>query len=310
MTQAPEIKIIIICGPTASGKSDLAVRLANTIDAEIINADSMQVYRGMNIGTAKPSLAEMGGVRHHLIDIVDPDHPFSAADFVEAADRAIKDIVSRGKQVIVVGGTGLYLRALIYGLVDSPSGSEEVRRELQKEAAELGPAAMFEKLRGVDPELVLQMHPNNLVRIIRALEVYHLTGTPLSEYQRQHGFSHQRYNSLRIGILTERNKLYQRIEVRVDKMLADGLLEEVNYLLSKGYSPDLKSLRSIGYKEAVAFLKGQYTLDQAAGLIKRDTRHYAKRQMTWFNADNEIIWLEYPQHFDTISKLSIEFFKH
>lgn len=310
MNNEPEISLIIICGPTASGKTELAVRLAKAIDAEIVNADSMQVYRGMDIGTAKPTKDQQGGIRHHLIDIAEPDQPFSAADFVEAADRVIREITSRGKRVIVVGGTGLYIRALLHGLVDSPSGAGEIRTSLHKEAEEIGAAAMLEKLRDVDPELAAQMHPNNLVRIIRALEVYRLTGIPLSVYQQQHGFSKTRYRSLRIGIRTDRKILYERIEVRVDKMLADGLLEEVRTLLSKGFSADLKSMRSIGYKEAAAFLSGQYNLEEAVGLIKRDTRRYAKRQLTWFNADNEIIWLEYPQDFDTISALSIEFYKH
>ena len=310
MTTETPPKIIIVCGPTASGKSDLAIRLAKQMDAEIVNADSMQIYRGMDIGTAKIAPDQQQDIPHHLIDVADPDQLFSAADFIDATDRAISEIHARGKRVIVVGGTGLYIRALLHGLVDSPSGTAEIRTQLHLEADTLGHEAMWEKLRVVDPKLAAQTHPNNLVRIIRALEVYKMTGIPLSSYQHQHGFRQQRYRSLRIGIKTDRQQLYERIEVRVDKMLADGLLDEVKNLLAKGFSPDLKSMRSIGYKEAVGFLSGQHSLEEAIRLIKRDTRHYAKRQLTWFNADNEIIWLEYPQNFDSISALTIDYYKY
>ncbi len=310
MTEDTPPKIIIICGPTASGKSDLAIQLAKQMDAEILNADSMQIYRGMDIGTAKISPDQQQGVPHHLIDIVDPNQPFSAADFIDVADRAISEIIARGKRVIVAGGTGLYIRALLHGLVDSPSGTTEIRTLLHQEADALGHEVMWEKLREIDPKLAAQTHPNNLVRIIRALEVYRMTGIPLSSYQHQHGFKQQRYNALKIGIKTNRQQLYERIEVRVDKMLADGLLDEVKNLLTRGFSSDLKSMRSIGYKESVGFLSGQYSLEETIRLIKRDSRHYAKRQLTWFNADNEIIWLEYPQNFDSISALTIDFYKY
>jgi len=302
-------KILVICGPTASGKSDLALRLAHRLDGEIINADSMQIYRGMDIGTAKPSTNQQEGIPHHLLDIVEPDHPFSAADFADAADAAIRDIHSRGKRAVVVGGTGLYIRSLLKGLVDSPAGTDEIRRELHAEAAQRGNEAMLEELRRVDPELAKRLHPNNLVRIIRALEVYRQTGVPLSRYQQEHGFSQQRYQSLQIGIDVERPLLYNRIEQRVDRMIAEGLLQEVQALLARGYSPELKALRAIGYKEMTAFLAGKYDFDEAVRLIKRDTRHYAKRQLTWFKADQDILWLEYPAKFDTILKHAIEFFE-
>jgi len=183
-------RILVIAGPTASGKSDLALRLAHALDGEIVNADSMQIYRGMNIGTAKPTAEQQHGIPHHLIDIVRPDQPFSAADFAETADAAIRDISSRGKRTIVVGGTGLYIRSLLKGLVDSPGDAGgEIRQALRAEAHELGNQAMLEQLRQVDPELAGHIHPNNLVRIIRALEVFRLTGIPLSRYQQEHGFS-------------------------------------------------------------------------------------------------------------------------
>ncbi|MBK5274015.1 MAG: tRNA (adenosine(37)-N6)-dimethylallyltransferase MiaA [Desulfuromonadales bacterium] len=302
-------KILVICGPTASGKSDLALRLARALDGEIINADSMQVYRGMDIGTAKPTPEQCGEVPHHLIDVVHPDQPFSAADFAAAADRAIREISSRGKRSIVVGGTGLYIRALLKGLVDSPGGDVQFRQCLHEEAERTGNQALLERLRRVDPQLAAQLHPNNLVRIIRALEVHHLTGIPLSRYQQEHGFAEQRYRSLQIGIRVERSLLYSRIEERVERMLAEGLLAEVRGLMAAGYDSGMKALRSIGYKEACSCLAGECSLEEARELIKRNTRHYAKRQLTWFTADKDILWLEYPQKFDTILKHAIEFFE-
>jgi tRNA dimethylallyltransferase len=300
--------VLVICGPTASGKSDLALRLAEKLGAEIINADSMQVYRGMDIGTAKPSAEERTRIPHHLIDIADPDQPFSAADFAGAADAVITDITARGKRVIVAGGTGLYIRALLNGLVDSPGCAVEFRQELHEEAGKSGKPALLERLRQVDPELAARMHPNNLLRIIRALEVHHLTGIPLSQQQQDHSFSERRYTYLQVGLQIDRTTLYQRIDERVDRMLSDGLLDEVRGLLTEGYSREAKAMRSIGYKEAGAFLSGEYTLEEARRLMQRNTRHYAKRQLTWFKADRDILWLEYPAEFDTILKHAIEFF--
>jgi tRNA dimethylallyltransferase len=303
--------VLVICGPTASGKSDLALRLAHSLDGEIINADSMQVYCGMNIGTAKPAPEQQNGIPHHLIDIVRPDQAFSAADFAKAADTAIRDIVGRGKRPIVVGGTGLYIRSLLKGLVDSPGETTgKIRQQIRAEAQERGNQAMFEELHRVDPELAGRIHPNNLVRIIRALEVFRTTGIPLSRYQQAHAFSGQCYRSLQIGIDVERPLLYSRIDERVNRMMAQGLLQEVQQLLSAGYGSELKAMRAIGYKELTAHIAGEYNLDEAIRLIKRDTRHYAKRQLTWFNADQDILWLEYPSKFDTISKHAIEFFEH
>ncbi len=301
-------KLLIICGPTASGKSELALRLAHELDGEIVNADSMQIYRGMDIGTAKPATEQRAEIPHHLIDVADPDRLFSASDFAEEADLAIKDITARGKRAIIVGGTGLYIRALLKGLVDSPSGAGRIRQELQEEAKELGNEAMLEKLRQVDPELASRIHSNNLVRIIRALEVHRLTGVPLSQTQQEHGFIANRYESLQIGLRVDRKELYTRIEARVDKMLADGLLEEVRRLLAAGYGRELKAMRAIGYKEAAAYLSGELDLEEAVSLMKRDTRRYAKRQYTWFNADPDIIWLEYPEKFVTILAYAIEFY--
>ena len=309
MNADPAVKILVVCGPTASGKSDLALRLAHAVDAEIVNADSMQIYRGLDIGTAKPSPDQRNEIRHHLIDVADPDQPFTAADYSAAADAAIRDIVGRGRRVVVVGGTGLYIRALVKGLVDSPSGAGELRQELQDEADRIGNAAMLERLRQVDPELAAGLHPNNLVRIIRALEVHRLTGIPLSRYQKEHAFATRRYDALQIGISVDRGLLYTRIDERVDRMLRAGLLKEVGALLAAGFGRELKSIRSIGYKEAAAHLHGELSAEEAVTLIKRDTRHYAKRQLTWFRGDPDILWFEYPDKFDIILQHAIEFFE-
>ena len=308
MMPAIRHKLLVICGPTASGKSELAARLAVHLDAEIVNADSMQVYRGMDIGTAKPGLEQQEETHHHLIDVADPGQPFSAADFADAADAAIRDISSRGKRVIVAGGTGLYIKALLRGLIDAPSANEDLRQGLHAEALERGNAVMLEKLRQVDPVSAARLHPNNLVRIIRALEVFQQTGIPLSRYQEGHGFSDKPYQSLQFGIRVDRPLLYSRIDERVGGMLERGLVEEVQKLLNAGYGPETKAMRSIGYREVAAHLTGAYDRAEAIRLIRRNTRHYAKRQMTWFGADREIIWLEYPAEFDTILRQARDFF--
>lgn len=303
-----KIKVVIILGPTASGKTDLAVRLAERFDGEIVNADSMQVYRGMDIGTAKPSPPLRQRVPHHLVDIVTPDVNFSAADFRREAAAVIDDIHRRGKRVFVVGGTGLYIRALLQGLVDSPRGDESIRRELVELAQTVGNEELLHRLAMVDPETAERLHPNDRLRIIRALEVYRQTGRPISSFRGEHGFADTYYDCLKIGIRVERQELYRRVESRVEEMIEQGLIAEVEGLLRAGYTPDLKSMRSIGYKEICAYLAGGCTLDEAVQLIKRDTRHYAKRQMTWFNKDFEINWVEYPESFATICNHVIEFF--
>ncbi len=309
MNRTTADSVLIVCGPTASGKSELAVRLACALDAEIISADSMQIYRGLDIGTAKPSPEHQMTVRHHLIDVIAPDQPFSAADFAAAADRAIHEIHSRGKRVIVAGGTGLYIRALLKGLVDSPSGGGDLRQALQDEAGCIGNEAMLEKLRLVDPELAATLHPNNLVRIIRALEVYHMTQIPLSRYQKEHAFAARRYDTLQIGISVDRPLLYRRIDERVERMLDGGLLQEVRGLLASGFGRDLKAMRSIGYKEAVGHLHGELSREETSRLIKRDTRRYAKRQMTWFKADPDILWFDYPEKFAIILQHALDFYE-
>ncbi|RII25208.1 MAG: tRNA (adenosine(37)-N6)-dimethylallyltransferase MiaA [Geobacter sp.] len=301
-------RLVIVLGPTASGKSDMAVELARRFDGEIVNADSLQVYRGLDIGTAKPTAEVRRLVPHHLIDSVGPDEPFSAALFQVAAEQAINDIARRGKRVFVVGGTGLYIKALLQGLVDSPSGAGKIRQELEEMARTLGNEEMLRRLAEVDPDTAARLHPNDQVRIIRALEVFRLTGRPISADRSAHGFAESRYNVLKLGIRVERQELYRRIDLRVERMLEEGLVEEVQTLLSQGYHPGLKSLRSIGYKEICAYLAGEYDLAEATRLIKRDTRHYSKRQLTWFERDSEINWVDYPDSFATICNHVMEFY--
>ncbi len=302
-----EPRLVVIVGPTASGKTDLAVRLAERFHGEIVNADSMQVYRGMDIGTAKPSPELRRRIPHHLIDIIDPDTNFSAADFRNKATGVIADIIDRGKTVFIVGGTGLYIRALLQGLVDSPSGAGPVRRELEEMARNKGNASLLKELALIDPLTAARLHQNDLVRIVRALEVYRLTGRPISQERSGHGFAGDYYRTLKIGLSVERPELYDRIDRRVEQMIATGLADEVKALLEKGYSPGLKALRAIGYRQICACLAGEYCLDEAIRLIKRDTRHYAKRQLTWFKTDNEIYWVEYSDNFASICNYVIEF---
>jgi len=299
-----KIKLLVIGGPTGSGKSDLAVRLAEEIGGEIVNADSMQVYRGLDIGTAKPPPEDLARVAHHLLDIVSPDQEFTASDFRREATAAIADIHGRGRKAIVVGGTGLYIRALLDGLVDSPTGDPELRRRFDGVPGE----ELLRCLALVDPETAQRLHQNDRVRIVRALEVYTQTGRPISAFRSEHAFSGDYYDTLKMAIRVERQELYRRIELRVEKMLQDGLVDEVRSLMERGYRRELKSMRSIGYKEIAAYLAGETTLDEAVALIKRDTRRYAKRQMTWFGRENEIYWLEYPGSFANILGHVIEFF--
>ncbi|AJE03498.1 tRNA (adenosine(37)-N6)-dimethylallyltransferase MiaA [Geobacter pickeringii] len=301
-------ELVIVQGPTASGKSDLAVRLAERFGGEVINADSMQVYRRMDIGTAKPSAELRARVPHHLLDVVEPDEPFSAADFRSHASRLIADIQTRGKRAILVGGTGLYIKALTRGLVESPGGDESLRRELEEQAEREGVSALHRRLAEVDPAAAARLHPNDRVRIVRALEVFLLTGRTLTSWHEGHGFSEQPYRCLHLGIEVERALLVRRVEERVDRMIEEGLVAEMEGLLVAGYAPSLKAMSSIGYKEICAYLAGACTLDEAIGLIKRNTRQYAKRQLTWFRKDAEINWVEYPAKFDSICSIVMEFY--
>lgn len=302
------LKLLILLGPTASGKTGLAVSLAESVGAEILNADSMQVYRSMDIGTAKPTMEQRRRVPHHLLDLVDPDESFSAADFRIAAEKAIRDIAARGKRVIVCGGTGLYIRALTKGLVAAPGGDETIREELREVAEREGEGALHALLERVDPATAARLHPNDGFRIIRALEIWRITGRPVSELRQEHGFADAPYDSLKIGIAMERSVLYETIDARVDSMMREGFLEEVRNLLEMGYSPSLKPMRSLGYRHMIGNLNGEYTLDDAILLMKRDTRRYAKRQLTWFNQDREIKWIEHSENLAIIVRNAHDFF--
>ena len=293
-------KIVVICGPTAGGKSAVALELAAEFGAEVINADSMQVYTYMDIGTAKPSPEERKLVRHHLIDILYPDEEFSAALFREAAQQAIADVEARGRKAMVVGGTGLYIKALTSGLIRGGEVDPAIRARLRAEAQGQGRERLYRRLQEVDPMTAARLHPHDTYRIIRALEVYERTGHPISTLRQRHQFQEGPYQVLKIGLLMEREELYQRIDERVEAMMRQGLQEEVKGLLDRGYSPRLRTMQSLGYKQMTAYLQGEYDLAEAVRRIKRDTRRYAKRQLTWFKADPQIHWVAYPQDRDAV----------
>lgn len=285
--------LIGIVGPTATGKTAAGIELARRLRGEIISADSMAVYKGMDIGTAKPTPAERAEVAFQLIDVVRPDEDFSAAEFKRLADEAIADILRRGKQPIVVGGTGLYIRALI-GRLNIPAAppNREFRERLIAEAAQFGNEALLERLRAADPETAGRLHPNDQKRIIRALEVHALTGMPISHFHRTAGTTEVAYHVRLFGLTMSRPALYASIETRVDKQIESGLVEEVRGLLEKGYSPDLPAMKGLGYKQVAGYLRGEYDLRTAIDLLKRDTRRFAKRQFTWFRAEPGIQWID------------------
>jgi tRNA dimethylallyltransferase len=283
---------VVLCGPTASGKTALALTLAERFCLEVVSADSRQVYRGMDIGTAKATAAERSRVPHHLLDVVTPDQNFSVADYLTLAREAIAGIDGRQRLPVVVGGTGLYLRALTDGLLDAPGADRHLRQRLLAEEAGTAPGTLYRRLQQVDPVQARQIHPGNLVRLVRALEVWELTGRPLSELQAAHGFSERPYRVLKLGLTFPRDDLLRRIDQRVDAMLGAGLVGEVTALLAGGYRPSLKAMQTIGYREVIEHLAGQWSRDELRAQIIRNTRRYAKRQLTWFRRDNSIIWVD------------------
>ena len=293
-------KLVIILGPTGVGKSEVAVEVALEIGGEIINADSQQVYRHMDVGTGKPGPEQRQKVRHHLIDIVDPDKEFNAALFRQKALESAEEIWSRRKKVVLCGGTGLYIRALTHGLFVGPSKDLEIRKRLEQETRENGLESLYLRLRQVDPEAVFSIHPNDRHRIIRALEVFELTGKRISEWQKEHGFKESQFELLKIGLNREREELYTIINRRCEGMVAKGLVEEVRRLMEKGYSPDLHPMQSVGYRHMGLYLSGAMSLENALSLMQRDTRHLAKRQLTWFRSDNEILWFHPEREKDKI----------
>jgi tRNA dimethylallyltransferase len=270
----------------------VAIELARFFNGQVIGADSMQVYQYMNIGTAKPTVVEQSRVAHHMIDVVKPDEHFDAAQFAEQARAKIFALDQQGVTSFVAGGTGLYIKALVHGLFDAQFSDAEVRRRLEEEAAVHGIEFMFARLSRRDPETAQRLHPHDTYRVLRALEVVEATGKAISQHHREHGFSKQPFQTLKIGLNMERTVLYQRINQRVDAMMAAGFVDEVKDLLAKGYTADLKSMQSIGYRHMVDFIEGRLQWDEAVRTLKRDTRRFAKRQLTWFGADSEIIWKE------------------
>lgn len=288
----PELpKIVVICGPTGVGKTSFAIELARHFGGQIVGADSMQIYRYMDIGTAKPTAAERAAVPHHMVDIIDPDEDYDAAVYGEQAHAVISGLVEKGIPPFVVGGTGLYIKALTYGLFEDRASAPGVRQSLKSQLAAQGADAMHAMLAARDPEAASRLHPNDTFRVLRALEVVTVTGRPLSDHHKSHGFQQPRYRTLTIGLTLPREQLYACIDRRVDAMIAAGLPEEVRGLLGRSYDPCLKSMQSLGYRHMVDYLQGRLTWEEALRTLKRDHRRYAKRQFTWFNKVADMHWL-------------------
>jgi len=300
--------LVVICGPTGIGKTRVAIEVAEAFGGEIVSADSMQVYRYMDIGTAKPTPAEQMQAVHHMIDIVDPDQAYNAARYVLEARRIIRRLHTQNLLPLVVGGTGLYIKALTRGLFAGGKGDPRIRKRLKDEMAACGVEYLYDRLGRFDPESAQKIHSHDAYRIIRALEIFEKTQQTMSQHQREHGFGASRYNVLKIGLAMDRALLYNRIDRRVDEMLAAGLQDEVASLLARGYAHDLKSMQSIGYRHMLDLIRGKLSLEEAARTLKRDTRRYAKRQMTWFRADPEIIWLS-PGKRACIGRIVTDFIK-
>ena len=304
-------KILVIVGPTASGKTRMAVELAQRHNGEVISADSMQIYRTMDIGTAKPTKEEMGGIPHHMIDVADPEEDFSVARYVEMAARCVDDVLERGKLPIVAGGTGLYIDSLLSGRTFAPfSPDSALRGELERELAEKGGQAMLEALAQVDPEAAQRLHPNDHKRIVRALEVYRSTGKTITQHNRETQAIPPRYNALTIGLaFQDRQAMWRRIDQRVDEMVAAGLEDEVRRLLTSGISPKCTAMQAIGYKEFTQALSGEMTWQEATDVVKLRSRQYAKRQLTWFGRNPNTSWVRWddPPEFEQGRRASTEY---
>ncbi len=285
-------KIITICGPTGIGKTGFAIAAARRFNGEIIGADSMQIYKYMDIGTAKPAPNELRMASHHLVDFLDPKEEFDAGLYATRAGQVIGSLYNKGKLPIIAGGTGLYIRALLHWLFRVLPVCAKTMADLTRLLEEKGSFFLHEQLKSCDPVAAAKIHHNDSFRVIRALEVFKTTGQPISAKQKAHDFKESKYNSLTIGLYMDRKQLYERINQRVDIMVGQGLLNEVKFLVGKGYSLDLKPMQSIGYRHMGMFLKGEVDFEEAIRLLKRDTRRYAKRQFTWFNSEPDLIWLE------------------
>lgn len=292
MNDNEKIPLLVICGPTASGKTAVGVRLAEIYGGEIVSADSMQIYKGLAVSTAKPTAEEMRGIPHHMMDFLEPDEEFSVADYVRGARKCIEDIRGRGKLPIVVGGTGLYINSLVDNIsFDHIESDDSLRKSLEEEAAEMGKDYMYEKLKKLDPEAAEKIHPNNLIRVIRAIEMYMLSGRTGEENRRESRRNESPYKLCMIGLTCfDRQLLYDRINARVDNMLENGLVEEVRRIYTD-HKPKT-AFNAIGYKELLPYFEGACTLSEAVETIKQETRRYAKRQLTWFRRDVRIIWVD------------------
>ncbi|GIV06979.1 MAG: tRNA dimethylallyltransferase [Fimbriimonadales bacterium] len=285
--------LIVIVGPTAVGKTEVGIRLAEQIGGEIISADSSAVYRGFDIGSAKPTPEEQRRVRFHLIDVAEPDEVFTAAQFRELALQAIAAIEARGKRALIVGGTGLYVRVLLHGFSLAPPPTDpEVRARWKAEVERIGAPALHERLQQIDPIAAARIHPNDAMRITRAFEVYEITGAPISHWQQR---AQTELPALKIGLTMPRETLYQRIDRRVDAMIQQGMLQELQMLLQKGYNPEQPAFKGLGYRQLIGYIQGRVGWDEAVRLWKRDTRRFAKRQITWFRQEPGIQWLDASQ---------------
>ncbi len=300
--------VVVLCGPTAVGKTAISIEMAKLFNGEIISADSMQIYRYMDIGTAKPTVCERAAVSHHIIDIIDPDEPFDAAKYGKMAHDIIIKLNEKGTVPFVAGGTGLYIKALVHGLFRAAPYDLEIRKRLIQESNEFGSDFLYNRLRAVDPKAARRIHPNDIYRIIRALEIYEVSGNPISIYHQAHAFKDHRYRVLKFGLNVGREALYDRINLRVDNMIESGFVQEVRELLNRGYPKDLKPMQSIGYRHMVSFLEGRVEWDEAIRTLKRDTRRYAKRQMTWFRKDPDLQWKD-PDNLDEIIRITQNFLK-
>ena len=282
--------LVVLVGPTAVGKSAIGLRLACALDTDILTADSRQVYRGMDVATDKPTPEQREKVPHRLIDLVDPDESFNAGDYRRLALQNIERLYGEGRLPLIVGGTGLYVRTLIHGLCEAPPANEAYRASLLQEARRRGRQFLHGELQRIDPELAERLHPHDEVKIMRALEVHHLSGRRLSEMQRQHRFSQQPFCLLIIGLMRDRECLYRNINDRVDEMFQRGIVEETAGLLAQGYGRELGAMKGLGYRQIAGYLAGEYDEAEARRILKRDTRHFAKRQLTWFRKEPGLRW--------------------
>jgi tRNA dimethylallyltransferase len=283
-------KIIVLPGPTGVGKTELSLGIAEKFKAEIISMDSMQIYKYMDIGTAKPTQEERCRIRHHLVDYVEPSEAYHVSRFVNDARQAIADISKRGLIPMLVGGTGLYMRGLLEGVFEMPAIPPDITARVRSDMANLGNAALYEELKDCDPQSAARIHPNDSQRLARGLEIYRATGISWSDHLARQRKKSGEFEAIKIGLRRNRDELYQRINTRVDMMIDQGLLAEVEHLLAMGYGPELGAMQSIGYRHMVQYIQGEWSWQEAVTLLARDTRHYAKRQFTWFGRDQAIHW--------------------